>query len=53
MMDVYIRESDLTTEQNELRKKRIDDAVKAMQKAWTSPPAPSASPPPASQPRTE
>lgn len=44
LMDVYIRESDLTAEQNEMRKKRIEEAVKAMQKAWT---APLALPPPA------
>jgi hypothetical protein len=39
MMDVYIRESDLTPEQNQLRKKKIDEAVKALQKTWTTPPA--------------
>ncbi len=39
MMDVYIRESDLTAEQNELRKKRIEEAVKAMQKTWSTPAA--------------
>jgi hypothetical protein len=39
MMDVYIRESDLTPEQNQLRKKKIEEAVKAMQKAWTTPAA--------------
>ena len=42
-MDVYIHESDLTTEQNELRKKKIDEAVKEMQKAWSKPPAAAAS----------
>ncbi len=36
MMDVYIRESDLTAEQNKLRQQRIQEAVKAMQKAWTT-----------------
>jgi hypothetical protein len=38
-MDVYIHESDLTTEQNELRKKKIDEAVKEMQKTWSKAPA--------------
>ena len=37
MMDVYIRESDLTPEQNQLRKKKIEEAVKALQKQWTTP----------------
>jgi hypothetical protein len=44
-MDVYIHESDLTTEQNELRKKKIDEAVKEMQKAWNKPPAAAATTP--------
>jgi hypothetical protein len=39
MMDVYIRESDLSNEQNDLRKKRIEEAVKEMQKSWTTPAA--------------
>lgn len=61
LMDVYIRESDLTGEQNDLRKKRIDEALKEMQKAWMAPPpttapapAPTASPAtaPASVPAT-
>jgi ribosomal protein L12E/L44/L45/RPP1/RPP2 len=29
----------LTPEQNQLRKKKIDEAVKALQKTWTTPPA--------------
>jgi len=48
LMDVYIREADLTSEQNDLRKKKIEDAVKEMQKAWMSPPPPV----PASAPAT-
>jgi hypothetical protein len=42
MMDVYIRESDLTAEQNQLRKRKIEEAVKTMQKTWTMPAAPAA-----------
>jgi hypothetical protein len=37
LMDVFIRESDLTPEQNLLRKKKLEEAVKAMQKSWTTP----------------
>ncbi|HEY4329948.1 MAG TPA: hypothetical protein VGN88_09440 [Phycisphaerae bacterium] len=37
MMDVYIKESDLTPEQNEMRKKHIEDALKELQKTWTTP----------------
>ena len=39
MMDVYIRESDLTAEQNQLRQQKIQEAVKALQKTWTTPAA--------------
>ena len=39
-MDVYIRESDLSGEQNELRKKKIEEAIKNMQKTLTAPPTP-------------
>lgn len=46
-MDAYIRESDLTPEQNELRKKHIEEAVKAMEKAWSAPATPSTLPAPA------
>ena len=53
MMDVFIHESDLTDEQNALRKKRIDEAVKGMQKAWENGlPAPAASAPGTPSPAT-
>ena len=44
-MDMYIRESDLPPELNELRKKRIQQVVEGMQKALTAtPPAPATAP---------
>jgi hypothetical protein len=39
-MDVLIHESDLTPELNDLRKKKIAEALQAMDKAWSAPPAP-------------
>jgi hypothetical protein len=49
LMDIYIHESDLTPEQNAMRKKRLEQAVKALQKSWEPQPATA---PAATQPAT-
>lgn len=47
IMDVYIRESDLPPDLDELRKKKIQEAIDALQKSWsseTTPPATATAP---------
>ena len=36
--DIFLRESDLSPELNEMRKNKIAEAIAAMQKSWTTPP---------------
>jgi hypothetical protein len=57
-MDVMIHESDLTPEMNEMRKKKIAEALQAMEKAWTpaettQPATPPVPPVPATAPAPE
>ena len=55
-MDIFIKESDLPPALNDLRKKRVQDAIQALQKAWTAgapASAPAAASGPASSPATQ
>ncbi len=56
LMDVYIRESDLPAEVNDVRKKKIQEAIDAMQRQWEGSPATAPAPeelPVTTQPATQ
>lgn len=48
-LDLFLHESDLPPELNALRKKKLDEAIEALKKAWTAPLAP---PVPETEPAT-